>query len=115
MSGASSSSRPAFEPMSYESIDDIGIDPEDDMLEAQVRLADLLINMKMSGKLSAQDVCLLMHWAVKAGLPSGPAAELGYLASEGQTGHYNKHINKVIGLGRQLEGAIPWLSLALTL
>eukprot|EP00974_Lingulodinium_polyedra_P106264 10284332-Lingulodinium_polyedra.AAC.1 len=42
-------------------------------LEAQAELADLLIHMKMSGKLSARDVCILMHWAVKVGLPAGPA------------------------------------------
>eukprot|EP00974_Lingulodinium_polyedra_P130032 11212289-Lingulodinium_polyedra.AAC.1 len=99
-----SSSRLAFEPLGFEAPGGDEDEQADRAMEAQTKLAEALIYLKVTGKLSAKDVCTLMWWAERAGLPAGPATAFAYTPDSNQTGHYNRHFNAVMGTGGQLEG-----------
>lgn len=69
--------------------------------EAQLELADKLVDLKMKGKLSAKDVCVIAYFATKAGLPKGPLADLAYNPAA-QSGHFNRHLSRVLKLDSEL-------------
>ena len=94
----------AFEPLAFEESYEGGATREERQLAAQTSMADRLILLKMTGKLSAKDVCELCYWAKEAGLPAGPVTALASTPGTDQTGHYNRHFNTCLGIGKQLEG-----------
>ena len=86
----------------------VGSDSEDDddPASAGEALVDFLCELKFSGKLSAQSVCLLAHWAAKAGA-CGLVSKLGKPAGA-PTGTYSAHFDKVIG-HRSVEQDLYWM------
>ena len=97
--------RLAFEPLAFESSGAVSGDQELAREAAQVELANQLIALKTSGKLSARDVCVLMWWAKHAGLPEGPATAFAFTPATTQTGHFNRHFNVALGMDTDLEGS----------
>ena len=98
--------RLAFEPLAFEQHANPGGGLEDiSAEEAQAELANELIMLKITGKLSAKDVCTLMWWAERAGLPQGAATAFAMDPASTQSGHYNRHFNIVLGLESLVEDA----------
>jgi hypothetical protein len=64
--------------------------------EAGHELAELLLQLHTSGRLSAKDTCLLSHWATKAGAV-GPARSLAK-GPGAPSGHYQRHLDRAAGL-----------------
>ena len=87
---------------------------EDQFNQSQPRagreLVDLLIYLRLAGKLSARVVCVLAWWAHRAGACGG-VAELGkhpYLRSTGQyQRHFDAHVNFTTGRRRQAKLKVP--------
>ena len=77
---------------------------EDDTQEgASQLLADLLVELKMRGTLSAKDVCLIAYYASGAGMV-GPAATFAFRPGA-PTGHYSRHLNAVLKLDDYIQDA----------
>ena len=57
---------------------------------------DLLVQLKMDGKLPARTVCILSYWAREAGI-QGPGASLA-MAPTRTGGAFSVHFDKVVGL-----------------
>jgi hypothetical protein len=72
-------------------------------LEAGQELADFLISLKQTGRLSAKDVCVICHYATIAGL-TGLATEFSFRL-DAPTGHYNRHLNTVLKLNEAMSGS----------
>ena len=68
---------------------------------ASQQLADLLIDLKFKGKLSAKNVCLICWYGRAAGL-TGAAANFA-LRPHSPSGHYNRHIKAKLNLGAYVE------------
>ena len=64
--------------------------------DAGEQLADLLIQLKQLGKLSAKQACVLSFWAAKAGA-CGFVSQLAYRPDDPATGHYSRHWDRVTG------------------
>jgi len=98
----------AWEQRSYaaESRADPGSDSDTDV-EALLphtcsqRFFDLLVELKMSGKLSAKTVCVLSYWAKGAGVCE-PGSKLAFPPNR-TGGHYSAHFDKVVGLDEALK------------
>jgi hypothetical protein len=69
-------------------------------IEAGAEFMSILLDLKASGKLSARDICVLAFYAKHAGLDS-PATKLA-LGPHSPTGHYQRHIDRVLGLNTRL-------------
>jgi len=80
------------------------IDPED----AGAQLLDLLVDLKVQGKLSATNCCLISFWAARAGAAGG-VQQLGK-APGASSGHYSSHFDKVIG-HRESEKDLLWVDI----
>jgi hypothetical protein len=85
--------------------DDSDSDEDGPLTPAQSsqELADLLGELKLRGKLSARDVCLISWYAKLAGL-TGAAADFAFRPSA-PTGHYNRHFKAVLKLGMEVESS----------
>ena len=64
--------------------------------DAGRELAELLLVLHAEGQMSAKHVCLVSHFAAKAGA-HGPVAKLAYKPNS-PTGHYKRHLDSVAGL-----------------
>jgi len=64
--------------------------------DAGHELAELLLQLHTSGRLSAKETCLLSHWATEAGA-AGPVGEMAK-GPGAQSGHYQRHLDRVAGL-----------------
>ena len=62
--------------------------------QANQELFDFLVHLKLTGRLSARDVCTLAHYSTVAGL-GGPVATLSFRL-DAPSGHYNRHFNSVL-------------------
>ena len=71
---------------------DADLDPE----SASQEFADYLIGLQTKGKISAKDVCALAFYAKLANL-TGKATELA-LKPSSPTGHFQRHLDKCLGL-----------------
>ena len=72
-------------------------DEENDTPEhASDMFFDMLVGLKMCGKLSAKSACILSHWASKAGM-TGRSATIG-LPPDRTGGVYSSHFDKITGL-----------------
>lgn len=67
--------------------------------EAGAALGDLLLELHVSGRLTAKHACLISHYAHKAGA-CGPVAQYGYKPGA-PSGHYQRHLDKAAGLRDQ--------------
>ena len=72
-----------------------------DMSEAGLELAELLLQLRTEGRLTAKDTCLIGYWASQAGA-QGPVKELG-LGPGRPTGHYQRHLDRKCGMRGQAE------------
>lgn len=63
---------------------------------AGAELADFILQLHVSGRLTAKDACILSHLAVRAGA-RGPVQELAFRPSA-PTGHFQRHLDSVAGL-----------------
>lgn len=72
---------------------DAALTPE----EAGRELADMLISMRLNGRLSAREACVLAHWAYRA----GAVGEVKVLAFKpgGASGNYQRHFDMAVGYG----------------
>ena len=64
--------------------------------EAGNELAELLLQLRLEGQLSAKHVCTIAYWASKAGAV-GPAATLAF-RPDAPTGHFQRRLDSVAGL-----------------
>ena len=78
------------------------IPPSD--IEGSQTFFDLLVELKMSGLLSARHVCVLSHWAKLGGL-KGIGASLA-LAPTRTGGAFSAHFDNVLGMGDEMKR--PW-------
>ena len=80
---------PPDEPMGAESSAEaeLGPSPTDEFIA-------LMANLVISREVSAKVFCTAMFWASKAGIPA--AAKYGY-KPDAPSGHYNRHLRKVLG------------------
>jgi len=67
--------------------------------EAGIELAELLLQLRCDGRLTAKDACLISHWAAEAGA-QGPVKELA-LGPGRPSGHYQRHLDRKAGLRGQ--------------
>ena len=67
-----------------------------DVAEAEQEFANLLIQLKTAGTLSATQACLLAHWASRAGC-NGLASKLAFEPGR-QSGAYSRHWDRVVGV-----------------
>ena len=74
-----------------------------DREEAGMEFVDLLLDLKVKGKLSAKDVCTLCWHAKHAGA-QGPAQDLAF-RPDAPTGHFQRHLDTCTGVGRDVAGA----------
>jgi hypothetical protein len=80
---------------------DVESDHEPSAEECSQMFLDLLVSLKMSGKMFAKTACLLAYWAKGGGL-SGAGTSLAM--SPGRTGGvYSAHFDKVIGLDEKMK------------
>ena len=70
--------------------------------EASQELADFLTDLKLKGKLSAKDICLIAWYAKIAGL-TGAAADFAFRPNA-PSGHYNRHVKSVLKLDEYVNG-----------
>ncbi len=63
--------------------------------QASREFADMLIDLKTKGRLSARDVCVLSFYAKHAGL-QGPACDFAFRPSA-PTGHFQRHLDSSLG------------------
>jgi hypothetical protein len=63
--------------------------------EAGACLAEMLIKLKLSGRLYANEACTLAYWAKYAGA-IGPVDKLMFHPGAESTGHYNRHFESVV-------------------
>lgn len=82
--------------------DDIGDDEVTPEIAGQ-EFADMLFDLKVKGRLSARDVCVLSFYASLAGLV-GPACDFGFRPSA-PTGHFQRHLDTIVGTNTKVEGA----------
>ena len=98
MFAASSSARAWDRPHEFERYgehaDAADSDDEPSQSEASQELADFLVYLKLKGKLSARDICVIAYWGKLAGLV-GAAAELAK-SPDAQSGKYQAHLDKVL-------------------
>jgi hypothetical protein len=71
-------------------------------LSASQELADLLANLKLKGKLSSRDVCIIAFLGKAAGL-QGAATDFA-LRPSSSSGHFHRHFKKVLKLDAVVEG-----------
>jgi hypothetical protein len=64
--------------------------------EAGNLLADALIDLKLSGAMSAKQVCTIAFWAHKAGAV-GPVEDLKWRPDDKSTGHFHRQFDKATG------------------
>ena len=74
--------------------DDFDLTP----LEAQDVLYELLIDLKLRSKLTAQDCCILAFWAVMSGCKAENIKKLAKAPGDPHTGHYSQKFDRVCGL-----------------
>ena len=67
-----------------------------------------MIKLRLEGKLSAKNVCLLAHWAHAAGA-IGPCGSIA-MAPGSPSGHYQRKLDKYLGTAND-EKDLYWLSL----
>ena len=67
-----------------------------DREEAGMEFVDLLLDLKVKGKLSAKDVCTLCWHAKHAGA-QGPAQDLAF-RPDAPTGHFQRHLDTCTGV-----------------
>ena len=60
---------------------------------------DLLLGMYHKGRLTTKDLCVLCYWGRASGL-TGPAVEFA-VRPDSPTSHYQRHVDTVLGLGRE--------------
>lgn len=70
---------------------------EDEVADAGRCLYEKILALKMSGKLSATDACVLAYWASKAGA-QGPVAKLAKAPGDEQHGHYSRKFDAATGV-----------------
>ena len=61
-----------------------------------VELADYILQLHVSGRLTAKDACILSHFAERAGA-RGPVKDLAFRPSA-PSGHFQRHLDSVAGL-----------------
>ena len=88
------------ESSSDEADDESGVPSE---AEAGELFADALLLLKLKGKISARDVCVLSYYGKLAGL-KGPAADFGYKPSS-PSGHFQRHLDRVLKIDAQVGDA----------
>ena len=99
-----------FEPLPFES----GVRPPAEEAphdvpskeEAEQELGDMLIFLKLSGRLFAKDVCMISWWCKHAGV-GGVTADFAFRPGCKETGHYNRHFTAVLAEDRLVEGNYP--------
>ena len=69
---------------------------------------DLMIKLRLEGKLSAKSVCLLAHWAHGVG-DVGPCGSIA-MALGSPSGHYHRKLDKYLGIAHDKKD-LYWLSL----
>lgn len=69
---------------------------EDDRAEAGAQLAELLLQLHVSGRLKAKEVCCISYWAAKAGAV-GPVSDLAH-DPKAPSGHFQRRLDRVAGL-----------------
>ena len=67
----------------------------EDKVEAGVQFVNYLVRLSAPGKRPASWVCILRHWAHRAGVagPSGTFAK----APRSPSGHYQRHLDRALG------------------
>ena len=70
-------------------------EPEDERAEAGKVLMEFLLSLLHGGILSAKTVCIICWWAWKAGALGVQALSF---RPEAPTGHYQRHIDRVMGV-----------------
>ena len=80
-----------------ENVDDIGVG------DAQQLFCDLLLDLKVRGKLSAKDVCVLSWYASKGGLGGG-CQELAY-RPDAPSGHFQRRLDAVTWMSSKVDDA----------
>ena len=65
--------------------------------------AEALLLLKMKGKISARDVCVLSYYAKHAGL-TGPAVDFAYKPSS-PSGHFQRHLDRVLKIDSRVSDA----------
>ena len=74
--------------------------------DAEEAFGDYLLDMRIRGKISSKDVCLLSWFAMKAGLNSegGAVSRLAFRPGA-PSGHYQRHLDSVTEMTSKLEDA----------
>ena len=80
-------------------LDEEGINDQ----EAAHAFVDFLMSLKMRGKLSAKDVCVLCWYGSRCGLAK-PGADLAFRPNA-PSGHYQRHLDSVTEMSSKLKGA----------
>ena len=70
---------------------------------SSLELADYLYSLRVNGSLSARDVCVIAWFGQKAGL-KGAATDFAF-RPDAPSGHYQRHLDAIVGHGATVEGA----------
>ena len=74
---------------------------------ASARFRDILVELKLAGKLSAKHCCLLSYWAEKGGMAPPPDGSLAKSPKskkpKDQTGAFSKKFDKVLGMTAKMK------------
>ena len=65
--------------------------------QAGQQLVDVLIDLKLAGRINATMACIISYWAAKAGA-QGPCSQLGQRPDQG-SGQYSRHFDKFTDYG----------------
>ena len=77
--------------------DEEGDDPVENTPEQdQQEFYDMTVDLYFQGKLNARDLCVLAHWAKKAGA-QGPIVDLAF-NPKSHSSHFQRHLDIALGL-----------------
>ena len=79
---------------------------------ARREFAEMLVQMRMSSRLTAKEVCVLVFWA-KRSTGEVPAAELAKHPFLKPTGHYQEHFDEALGFKESIgnQGTLRFLDI----
>eukprot|EP00974_Lingulodinium_polyedra_P096586 9363343-Lingulodinium_polyedra.AAC.1 len=90
---ASGSNDPVADPMVAGGLEDT----DDPQTVAGDMLLQFIIELKVRGKISAADACILAYWSANAGAV-GRVREMGMAPGSQSTGHYSRRFDRVSGI-----------------